>query len=107
MSLIDRLYSHLWTAHGDAFAVLDQSLEPRSFEYMYAISAELGFGAPGTRVLDAGCGRGNHTAALSRRFGCEVVGFDLVFDPMKAAQDGELPDAVRFVQASMSQLPLR
>jgi SAM-dependent methyltransferase len=108
MSLIDRLYSHLWTVHGDDLAILDQSLGPRSFEYMYAIASELGFGAPGSRVLDAGCGRGNHTVEISRRFGCEVVGFDVVFAPMNAAmRDSQLPRAVRFVQASMSRLPLR
>ena len=108
MSLIDRLYSHLWTVHGDAFAILDESLGPRSFEYMYTIAAELGFGAPGVRVLDAGCGRATHSLGLARRFGCEVVGLDLVFEPMKAgAQEAQLPHEVRFVQASMSQLPLR
>jgi SAM-dependent methyltransferase len=59
-------------------------------------------------VLDAGCGRGNHSVELSRRFGCDVVAFDLVFGPMKAAaQDAKVPGAVRFVQASMSQIPLR
>ena len=108
MSLIDRLYSHLWTVHGDELAILDQSLAPRSFEYMYTIAAELGFGVPRARVLDAGCGRGNHSVELARRFGCEVVGFDLVFAPIEAAaQDAELPRGVRFVQASMSRLPLR
>src|SRR5579884_4207186 len=107
MSLIDRLYSRLWTAHGDEFAMLDQSLGPRSFEYMYALAAEIGF-HDGSKVLDAGCGRGNHTSELARRFGCDVAGVDIVFAPMAAAaRDEATPGGARFLQASLSELPLR
>jgi SAM-dependent methyltransferase len=106
MSLIDRLYSRLWTAHGDEFAILDQSLAPRSFEYMYTLASEIGFSG-GSKVLDAGCGRGNHTIELVRRFGCDVVGVDVVLAPMAAAaRDEATLRGVRFIQASLLQLPL-
>lgn len=107
MSLIDRLYSRLWTAHGDEFAILDQSLAPRSFEYMYTLAAEIGLGA-GSKVLDAGCGRGNHTIELRRRFVCDVVGVDVVFAPVAAAaRDEAALRSVQFIQASVAQLPLQ
>jgi SAM-dependent methyltransferase len=58
-------------------ALLDRSLRPRSPEMLVDLAGSLGLGA-GQVVLDVGCREATDAIALARRFGCTVVGVDLV-----------------------------
>lgn len=107
MPPLEAVYAHLWAAHGDEFAVLDRSLEPRSWEFLYEVAARAGLSAE-YLVFDAGCGRGNHSFELSTRFGCQVVGLDLVLPPLQAAIHAEThTDRVGFVQGNLERIPLK
>jgi ubiquinone/menaquinone biosynthesis C-methylase UbiE len=100
---LDWIYSHLWSMHGDDFAHLDQSLGPRPPTMLIDLAATLGIGANHT-VLDLGCGRGVHSLDLSRRFGCRVVGVDVVISRLLEAE--VLPtDRVAYVNASAEAPP--
>jgi ubiquinone/menaquinone biosynthesis C-methylase UbiE len=85
----DTLYSPLWTvSQGEGmFTVLDESLHPRSADVLFEIAAQAGLKA-GDRVLDVGCGRGNNSCDLARRFDCQVIGLDPV--PSNIAQAEQL-----------------
>ena len=78
------IYEHLWSAHdGELYTRLDQSLNPRPPRMLFDVVETLRI-KPGSLVLDAGCGRGNHACELARRFGFRVNGnwFTLVqFQP--------------------------
>ena len=54
--------------------------------------------APGSRVLDVGCGPGRHSRALAA-LGCEVVGLDISAPFLQAAGPG------RWVRADARRLP--
>src|SRR5262245_12836516 len=82
MSQLDAVYSHLWAAHTDEFALLDRSLAPRSWTLLFNIAAEAGLG-PHSLVADVGCGRGNHCIELAERFECRAIGIDIVFQPLR------------------------
>jgi ubiquinone/menaquinone biosynthesis C-methylase UbiE len=104
MARLDALYANLWNAHGDEFASLDRSLGPRSWTYLFDV-ADLD---PDSTVADVGCGRGNHSFELARRFGCRVVGIDSVLPPLQTAVPREeRPPRVEFVQGDIEQLPLQ
>ncbi len=60
--------------------------------------------APGSRVLDVGCGPGRHAHALARR-GIEVVGVDVADRFVRLAAAGAPPGA-RFVRADARRLPV-
>lgn len=62
--------------------------------------------APGTRVLDAGCGPGRHSLDLAHR-GMEVVGVDLAFPFLEVARDTPGGSRAGFVQGDVRRLPLR
>lgn len=98
---INEIYSFLWTAHGGDFATLDQSLAPRSWEYVFELAASTGVNRDSV-VVDVGCGRGTHCLEMARRFGCRAVGIDPVRDLMPEQAD----DRVQFVQGSIEQIPL-
>jgi ubiquinone/menaquinone biosynthesis C-methylase UbiE len=107
MVSLDDVYAHLWTAHGDEYAMLDRSQRPRSWELLFDIAAQAGLGR-GATVLDAGCGRGHHCFELAGRFECRAIGLDLVLPPLKAALAApERTADVSFVQGSIDQLPIR
>lgn len=59
--------------------------------------------APGSVVLDVGCGTGRHARAL-RSLGIDVVGLDLSLGLLQAAAAG---DAGGWVQADARRMPLR
>jgi ubiquinone/menaquinone biosynthesis C-methylase UbiE len=107
MTKLDALYADLWTAHGDLFAALDHSLEPRSWTFLFDIAGQAGLGSE-TWVADVGCGRGNHCFELARRFGCRAVGIDMVLPPLQTAALSEnRPGDVGFVQGGVEHLPIR
>lgn len=107
MAHLEDVYVHLWAAHGDEFAVLDRSLRPRSWTFLFDVAGAAGLG-PRLIVADVGCGRGNHCFELARRFECRAIGIDLVLPPLRsAALSEERTSLVDFVQGSIEQLPIR
>ena len=85
MSQLEAVYSHLWAAHGDEFSLLDRSLGPRSWTFLFDVAAQAGLG-PDSVVADVGCGRGNHCIELGRLFNCRAIGIDIVLPPLRAAR---------------------
>ncbi len=63
----------------------------------------------GARVLDAGCGRGNHSCELARRFGLRVVGIDPVESNLGAAREAAarlgVGGRVTFTKAGVESIP--
>jgi ubiquinone/menaquinone biosynthesis C-methylase UbiE len=73
---LDIIYEHIWAAHGDGlFAILDQSLRPRSTYTLYELIEQVGIEANNT-ILDVGCGLGQHSCQLAEQFSCGVIGID-------------------------------
>jgi SAM-dependent methyltransferase len=98
---------HGWPAHGDE--LLQKSLAPRSPGMLLEAPGWLGLGA-GQLVLDAGCRDASHAAALTKRYGCRVVGVDLVLAglPKGGAYHAAAATAgpVSLVQGDLQALPL-
>jgi SAM-dependent methyltransferase len=97
-----------WPADGDE--LLHQSLAPRSPDMLLEAPGWLGLSA-GQLVLDAGCRDASYAAALVRRYGCQVVGVDLVLAgvPKSGAYDAAAAAAARpimLVQGDVQALPL-
>jgi SAM-dependent methyltransferase len=78
-------------------AALDESLAPRSPEFLYELVQRLGL-PEGSLVVDVGCGDGTHSHRLAERFGFSVVGVD----PFAPKDEGR----VRFVRGTAEALPL-
>jgi ubiquinone/menaquinone biosynthesis C-methylase UbiE len=66
--------------------VLEESLHPRGPEALYDVVATLGL-RPGASVVDVGCGEGTQAAALSKRFGFNVLGVDPIPRHVDVAQE--------------------
>jgi SAM-dependent methyltransferase len=96
-----------WPAGGDE--LIQRSLGPRSPEMLLEAPGWLGLGA-GQLVLDAGCRDASYAAELVRRYGCRVVGVDLVLAgvPKGGAYDAASGTAgqVSLVRADIQDLPL-
>ena len=96
-----------WPAGGDE--LIQRSLGPRSPEMLLEAPGWLGLDA-GQLVLDAGCRDASHAAALVRRYGCRVVGVDLVLAgvPKGGADDAASATAaqVALVNGDIQALPL-
>lgn len=106
---LDDLYQHLWVAHHDGpFAVLDQSLNPRSAAVFYDLAKQLALRAQHD-VLDTGCGRGNYACGLAQQFGCHVAGLDPVKSNLDLARQAVakagLADLVSFQEGVIEALP--
>ena len=96
-----------WPEGGDE--LLHRSLGPRSPELLLDAPGWLGL-EPGALVLDAGCREATYGIALARRYGCRVLGVDLVaaWLPMgraDAAAAGLATD-VTLVQGDLEALPV-
>lgn len=75
--------------------------------YLFDVAGKTGLG-PGSIVVDAGRGRGNHCFELNRKFDCRVIGIDLVLPPLRtAAKAQKRGSRVEFLQGDMQQLPIR
>ncbi len=95
-------------------AALDESLHPRGPELLYEMVSELRLPA-GAKVLDLGCGEGQHSVELAKRFGHEVHGIDPVPRHIElsnerlekaAEQHPELSKLVRFELGAAETLPV-
>ncbi len=75
---------------------------------LYDLVGALGVTAD-SLVLDAGSGQGQHSCALARQFGCQVIGLDLVatnLDQARATAKQEgLSEQVSFLQGDIRELP--
>lgn len=94
----------------DAFlAALDQSLNPRGPDMLYDKFGNLGLTAESV-VLDLGCRDAAQACELSKRFGCRVVGVDLVDSNIRDAQKRitreELDRSVQVIRGDIQRLPL-
>src|SRR4051812_7317531 len=89
-------------------AALDESLEPRGPELLYDLVGGLGL-APGSVVVDVGCGEGAHAIRLGERFGFAVAGFDPVprhLELARGAVPAEVALRVRFAAGTAEELPV-
>jgi SAM-dependent methyltransferase len=96
-----------WPEGGDE--LLHRSLGPRSPELLLDAPGWLGL-EPGGLVLDAGCREASYGIALARRYGCRVLGVDLVaaWLPMGRADVAAagLAGQVELVQGDLQALPV-
>jgi SAM-dependent methyltransferase len=96
-----------WTAEGED--LLHRSLGPRPPELLLEAPGWLGLDA-GQLVLEAGCRDATHAIALARRYGCRVLGVDLVptWLPKGAADAAAagLAPRVGLVQGDLEALPV-
>lgn len=65
---------------------LDDSLHPRGPDLLHDLVAGYAL-PPGSAVLDVGCGEGDHTIELARRFRLAVRGIDPVPRHLKIARE--------------------
>lgn len=65
-------------------ALLDRSLSPRGGELLFEVAEALGYG-DGQILLEAGCRDGRHASLLAERYGCTVVGVDIVEEGLRRA----------------------
>lgn len=92
-------------------AALEESLDPRGPGFALDVIAATGLGQ-GDQVVDVGCGEGDRTLELARRFGCAVTGVDPVprhleiAEAALAAEPEDLRARVRFVRGAVEQLPV-
>lgn len=96
-----------WPAGGDE--LLRRSLRPRSPGMLLDAPGWLGLRAR-QLVLDAGCRDGSWAFALAERYGCRVVGVDLVLSglPKSGAFDAKAskPEGVELLRGDLEALPL-
>jgi SAM-dependent methyltransferase len=86
-------------------AALDESLDPRPPDVLYAVVASLGL-APGAVALDVGCGEGTHAIRLAEEFGFAVTGVDPVPRHLDLARAAVGADGPRFMAGTAGQLPV-
>jgi 2-polyprenyl-3-methyl-5-hydroxy-6-metoxy-1,4-benzoquinol methylase len=106
---LETVYEHLWLAHrGGVYEKLDQSLNPRPPEMLYAFVEKLNLAADST-ALDVGCGKGTHTCELARQFHLRVEGIDPVDGNLEiargAALEQDLAGQVTFTKGSIEGIP--
>jgi ubiquinone/menaquinone biosynthesis C-methylase UbiE len=96
-----------WPARGDE--LLRRSLRPRGPGTLLEAPGWLGLGA-GQLVLDAGCRDATHAVELVGRYGCRVVGVDLVAawlpKGLADAAAAGVGDRVGMVQGDLEALPV-
>ncbi len=105
----DAVYRHLWDAHtGEGFAILDESQDPRGPEHLFEWVESLRLSSE-SLALDIGCGAGNFTIEMARRFGFPTIGIDpsqynvKQADALHKAKTPGLP--VQFQLGEMESLP--
>jgi SAM-dependent methyltransferase len=93
----------------DGNELLHRSLQPRSPDMLLDAPGWLGLRA-GQLVLDAGCRDGTYAVALAERYGCRVIGVDLVLSglPKGGAFDAtaRTGEQVALLRGDIGALPL-
>lgn len=107
---VQQLYGEIWGQEDAALtAQLVQSLNPRPAEVLYEFFAKTGVTAADT-VLDVGCRDGVHALELVRRYGCSVIGVDIVPQHIAEAQrrvaEAGLAGQITLYTAGIEGLPL-
>lgn len=101
MVLLETVYADLWSIYESEH----DCTEPRSWPFLHDLAAAEGL-TSASRLLDAGCGRGDHSFALAARLGCQVTGLDVVAQRVRdAATRDSRPPGTRFLQASIERAP--
>jgi SAM-dependent methyltransferase len=112
-SFLDESYDDFPRIEEAFQAYLDESLHPRGPDLLYEIVGELGLPAD-ARVLDLGCGEGQHSIRLAEKFRVAVHGIDPVPRHMElanqaldqaASRDPELRKLVRFELGAAESVP--
>ena len=86
----------------DFHAALDVSLAPRGPDVLFDVVAGLDLPS-GASVVDVGCGRGEQSLELARRFGFDVLGID----PAPRWEQERAEDApVRFEEGTAEAIPV-
>jgi ubiquinone/menaquinone biosynthesis C-methylase UbiE len=107
---VQQLYGEIWGQEEAAFAAeLTESLHPRPAEVLYELFAKTGLFAADT-VLDAGCRDAVHAVELVHRYGCSVIGVDIVPQHIAKAQqrvaEAGLEAQITLHTAGIEALPL-
>ena len=96
-----------WTAQAEK--LLRRSLGPRGPEMLLEAPEWLGLAA-GQLVLEAGCRDATHAIALAGRYGCRVLGIDLVEAWLPKGRDAAaaagLGGQITLVQGDLEDLPV-
>jgi len=105
---IEEMYAGTRASYDDFLAVLDESLDPRPPDVLYEKFGDLGPTSESV-VLDAGCRHAVQACELSRRYGCRVVGVDLVNDNLREAQrniaKADMDQSVQVFRGDIHRLP--
>jgi cyclopropane fatty-acyl-phospholipid synthase-like methyltransferase len=107
---VHELYADLWGNEDAAFeATIARSLEPRPPEMLYEIFGKTGVTAKDT-VLDLGCRDAIHAVELAQRYGCTVIGVDIIPQHIADAQQRiatiGLADKISVQLAGIETLPM-
>ena len=100
-----------WAIEADELEqLLETSLHPRPPEMLFDLVKGLGISSR-ARALDAGCRDARHSVELVQRFGCRVVGIDVVPDNLQRGQrrlaTAGVTNRVILLQGSIEAIPLR
>jgi len=76
---------------------------PKRIEREWPLLEEVLASGPSKKVLDLGCGTGEHSRALASR-GFEVVGIDRSESMLETAREEETPENLRFIHADLGHL---
>jgi len=107
---LEQSYDEFPRIEEDFQLFLDESLDPRGPSSLFDLVKTLGL-LPGTRAVDVGCGEGDESIELARRFGLDVMGVDPVprhieLATAAASAAGDLDDRPRFELGTAEQLPI-
>jgi ubiquinone/menaquinone biosynthesis C-methylase UbiE len=106
---IARIYDDLWNAGAlEQWASAQEPLRPRSPSRLLDLVVGLGLGVS-SRVLDAGCGQGDHACEIVERFGARVVALDPVQSNLERTRDRvnhkSLGSKIQLEKGLIEQLP--
>lgn len=104
---VQQLYGELWADENPLDAELQESLEPRGTEWLFAAFAELG-PKPGQLVVDVGARDGAHAIRLVREHGLRAIALDPVPKHIELARHAvtEAGVDVDVVEAGVEAMPI-
>jgi len=107
---LDDFYDAYPRIEAEFQVALNASLNPRGPALLYALVADLRL-PRGARIVDVGCGEGDHSLALAERFGFSVHGIDPVRRHLELASEAaarrpELSGRLQFAYGTADALPV-